>query len=100
MLVSEVGHFATTGRALDKAFLDEKRFVDLLQRAGVFTQRSGDGGQSDRTSAKLVDNGAQNLVVYLIQPVTVDIKRLKGEAGYLRLPPRRKARARYAPNAG
>ena len=41
VLVGEGGGFATAGGALDEAFLDEVRLVDILDGAGVFAEGGG-----------------------------------------------------------
>ena len=85
MLVRQLRHLAPTGRALDEALLDEERLVDFLYRAGVLAQGGGDGGQAHGTALKLVDDGGQQFVVYLVQAVAVDVQCLQGIGGNLRV---------------
>ena len=45
--VGQFGGFTPPGRAFEEPFLDEERFVDLLDCAGVFADGRGDGIQPD-----------------------------------------------------
>ena len=83
MLVGEGGGFATTGGALDEAFLDEVRLVDILDGAGVFAEGGGDVGEADGTSIELVDDGGEELVVDLVEAVLIDAEGFEGVFGNL-----------------
>src|SRR3712207_8282064 len=72
MLIGKFRHLPSARCTLHKTLFDKERLIDLLDGSGVFAQRGSDGSQSHRTSFKLVDNGAQNLVVYLVEPVAVE----------------------------
>lgn len=69
------------GRTFDKAFFDKERLVNLFQRSGIFSQGSRDSRQSYRSAVKLVDDSRQQLIVDLIQAVTVDVQCLQSIAG-------------------
>ena len=89
VLVCEFRHHSSARRALDEAFHDEIRLIDLLHRAGVLTDCRGDGGDAHRTALELVDNSEQDLVVYLVQTVLVDVERRQGDVGDLGVNPSR-----------
>src|SRR3712207_124445 len=85
MLIGKFRHLPSARCTLHKTLFDKERLIDLLDGSGVFAQRGSDGSQSHRTSFKLVDNGAQNLVVYLVEPVAVDVQRFEREPGNVRI---------------
>ena len=74
MLVGEGSDHASAWRALDKALHYEVRLVHLLHGASVFADGCGNGADTHRTTTKLVDDGKQNLVVYLVEAVLVDVE--------------------------
>ena len=73
MAISQVSSFSTAWRTLDKAFLDQIRLIDFLDRTWIFSQGCGDGSQSDRTTCKLVNDDTKELVVNVVQAIAVDI---------------------------
>ena len=79
----QVGGDATTGRALDKTFLDEERLIHFLDGAGILVESCCKSRQSHRAATKLVDDGGEQLVVNLIETISVDIKSLEGISGYV-----------------
>ena len=81
MGISQLRHLAAAGRTFDKAFFDKERLVNLFQRSGIFSQGSRDSRQSYRSAVKLVDDSRQQLIVDLIQAVTVDVQCLQSIAG-------------------
>ena len=80
MFVGQVGDFPSAWRASDEAFLDEERFVDLLDGAGVFADGGGNGGDAYGSALELVDDGGEDLVVDFIKAVLVDIECFEAEA--------------------
>ena len=93
MPVCQFGHFPSAGCTLQEAFLDKKGFVYFFYRAGVFSQCRSNGGQSYRTAPELVDDGAKQLVVYLVQAVTVYVQCLQCELGNLQVSRTRRSKA-------
>ena len=85
MPVSQFGHFPSAGRTFQEPFLDEERLVHFFYRAGVFSQCRGNGSQSHRAALELVDNGTKQLVVYLVQSVTVNVQSLQRKLGNLQV---------------
>ena len=77
VLVRQLGDLATTRGALDKALLDKIRLINILYRACVFAHRRSDGIQTNRPALELVDNGAEQLVVDLVEPKRINIERLQ-----------------------
>lgn len=85
VLVRQLGNLATTRGALDKALLDKIRLIDILYRACVFAHSRSDGVQPYRPALELVDNGAEQLVVDLVEPKSIDIERLQSILGYFQI---------------
>ena len=83
MSVCQLRHHAATRRALDEALHDEERFIDFLDGACVLADGGGYGGKSYRTAAELVYYGEQNLVVYLVKTILVDVQSGQSDARYL-----------------
>ena len=74
MLVGKFRHFTPTGGTFQETLFYQERFIDFLYRAGIFAQSGGNGGQSHRAAFELVNDGAEYLIIYLIQTVFVDIQ--------------------------
>ena len=85
MPICQFRDHSATRRSLDEAFHDEERLVDLLHRPGIGADGRGNGGQSHRATTELVDDGQQNLVVYLVKTILVDVERSKGNLRNLRV---------------
>jgi hypothetical protein len=83
MFPRATGGPSTAWRSIEEADLHEVRLVDLFDRPCVFADRSGDGGQSDRTSVELVQHGCQDLPVELVQAVSIDLEPLQRRRGGL-----------------
>ena len=75
----QVGGFASAGGAHQVALLNQERLIDLLDGARVFAHCGGDGAQAYRTALELVDDGAQDTVVHLVQTVLIDIQCGEGD---------------------
>lgn len=67
MFVSQLRHLTSPGSTLQKSLLDKEWFVYFLNRSGILTQGSGNRCQSHRATLKLVNNGAENLIINFIQ---------------------------------
>lgn len=85
MFIRQLCHLASSGGTLQEAFFYQEGFVHFFQRARVFTQSCSNSGQTHRTSLELVYNRAQNLVVYLIQTILVDVQGLQCKTGNLQI---------------
>ena len=85
MLVGKEGGFAATRGALDEAFLDEVRFIDILNGTCIFAHRCRNRIESDGTATELVDDGREQFVVDLIETEGVDIEGFEGVFGYLQV---------------
>ncbi len=79
MLVGKLRHFTPTGGTFQETLFYQERFIDFLYRAGIFAQSGGNGGQSHRAAFELVNDGAEYLIIYLIQTVFVDIQGFEGK---------------------
>ena len=85
MFISQFRNLPSAWSTLQETFFDKERLIHFLQGPGILTQRRSDSSQSHRPAFELIDNGTQYLVVYLIQPVTVNIQCLEGISGYLHI---------------
>ena len=81
MLVSAPQRDASAGRAHHKSVLDQIRFPDILDRPGVFADRSRQSFQSHRPSSETDDHGLQDLSVKHLKTVLVHIEKIKGVSG-------------------
>ena len=81
MLIGKLGGHSASWRALDETLHDEERLVNLLYGAAILAYCRGNGAYAYRTSTELVDDGGENLVVYLVQAILVDIERLESHLG-------------------
>ena len=66
MTISKVGGFTSTGGTLEEAFLDQVGLIDLLDRAGIFSQRRSDRREPYRPSGELVDDHPKELIVDIV----------------------------------
>ena len=73
MLVGKGCYHASTWCALDESLHYEVRFVYLFYSSCIFANGSTDGRQSNRTTLELIDDGEENLVVYLVKTILVDV---------------------------
>ena len=85
MLVGKEGGFASARGALDEAFLDEVRFIDILDGTGIFAHRCRDRIESDRAATELIDDGREQFVVDLIETEGIDIEGFEGILGDLQV---------------
>ena len=74
MSVRQFGGLTASRCTFDEAFLDQVRLINILYRSGVLAHSGGYGVQTDWSSAELVDDGGQELVIYLVQTEGVDIQ--------------------------
>ena len=83
MIVGKLGGHSASWRTLDEALHDEEWLVNLLYGAAIFADSRGNGAYAHRTSTELVDDGGENLVVYPVQAILVDVQCLKRHLGNL-----------------
>jgi len=67
MLESLFSGYAPAICAINKSFLQQKRFVNIFNRFQFFRGRGGQCVQSDRAAAKFFYYGQQNFLVHLIE---------------------------------
>ena len=77
MLVCQLGSHTSTRGTLNKALHDEEWLIHLLHRAAILADSRGNGANAHRTATELVDDGGENLVVYLVKTILVDVQRLQ-----------------------
>ena len=81
MLVGKRRCHSASRRALDEPLHDEERLVNLLYGAAILAYCRGNGAYAYRTSTERVDDGGENIVVYLVQAILVDVERLESHLG-------------------
>ena len=69
VLVGPPRRDAAARRALEKADLDEKRLVDVLDRVALLAERRGQAADADRPAAELLDDRQQQPAIDLVEPV-------------------------------
>jgi len=57
------GGAAAAGGALEEADLHEIRFVDVLDGRGFFGADSSEGGEADRATSVVLDNGGEEAAI-------------------------------------
>src|SRR5438046_8611720 len=78
-------------RAREEALLHKERLVHFLERARILTHGGGDGGEPDRSTLELLDDGLQDPAVHVVEPELVHVEPLNASAatGPVILPPAR-----------
>ena len=74
MMVSLLRGLPATRRPLQVTFHDQKGLMHFLNRTGVFTYCSGDGGQPNGATLEFIDDRVQDLIVHLVQSAFVDVE--------------------------
>ena len=83
MLIGEGCDHASALRSLDESLHDEIRLVHFLDGAGVLADGGGYSADAYRTSAELVDDGQEYLVVNLVEAILVDVERRERQPCYV-----------------
>src|SRR3989449_4103422 len=61
-------------RAGEEALLHEERLVHFLERARILAHGGGDGGEPDRATLELLDDGLQDPAVHVVEPELVHVE--------------------------
>src|SRR5436853_5281986 len=61
-------------RAREEALLHEERLVHFLERARILTHGGSDGGEPDRSTLELLDDGLQDPAVHVVEPELVHVQ--------------------------
>src|SRR5437773_560937 len=69
---------AAPRRAREEALLHQERLVHLLERARVLAHGGGDRLDADGAALELLDDGAQDARVHVVQPELVYVEALQG----------------------
>ena len=69
------------GGTLQESVLHEERLVHLLDRIRILAHGGRDGPDADRAALELLDDGAQDPCVHVIEPELVDVEHLQGALG-------------------
>jgi hypothetical protein len=78
MEVGQPGRHSSAGGAIQKALLDEKRFIDIFYGITFFANGGCKGVQPYRAPAELVDYREKDQPIRVIQPYLVDLQHLQG----------------------
>lgn len=78
------GHYAPARRALQETDLQQIGFVYVLNSLALFSYRSSDGIEPDRSAAEGADHRLQHLVVDAVQSARIYLKHLQRFSGNLR----------------
>src|SRR5712691_546296 len=68
-------------RAGEEALLHEERLVHFLERARILAHGGGDGGEPDRSTLELLDDGLQDPAVHVVEPELVHVEPLQRLGG-------------------
>src|SRR2546422_9505319 len=68
-------------RTREEALLHEEGLVHFLERARILTHGGGDGGEPDRSSLELLDDGLQDPAVHVVGPELVHVEPLQRLGG-------------------
>src|SRR5690606_20619024 len=74
--------FAPTRGTHDISLLDQKRFVDLLDRTFILTYSSRNGLKPYRPTFELINNRAQNFIVHFVEAILIHIQRIQRILSY------------------
>ena len=89
MGISQIGHLASPGRTLDKSLFNQIRLIYLLHRSGILAQSRRNSRQPYGAAFEFIDNDRKYLIVDLVEPVIIDIKRFQRLTCYLQNDPPR-----------
>ena len=78
--VGALGRHPPARRALQEAFLDQERLVDVLERAAVLADRGGDRLDAGGTALVVLDQRDQDLAVDLVEAELVDLEQSRARA--------------------
>ena len=65
---------ATARSALEETVLDQKRFIDFLECAGIFTNSGGNSANPDRSTVEFLDDGFEDASVHVIETELIDLE--------------------------
>jgi len=82
VLVGQAGGHPAPGSPVEKALLDEKGFVKLLDGVAFLADAGGQGVQADRSPVKLFDDGQEDFSVQVVQAEFVDGQHLEALVGH------------------
>src|SRR5262245_27704076 len=77
VFVGARGRDAAARRPIQESGLDQKRFVNVLQRVAFLAERGGQAGHADGTALELVDDRAQQPAIDFVEAVLVDFEHLQ-----------------------
>src|SRR5215469_14778273 len=77
VLIRKVRSHPPAWRAIEKANLNEKRLVNLLDRIRLLGERGSQRVHANRTALVLLNDRQQQLAVDLVEPVAIDLQHLE-----------------------
>src|SRR4051795_12526984 len=75
------GRHPAARSALDEAFLEQVRLVDVLERVLFLGYDDRQRAEPDRSPVELLADGAQDLAVEPIEPLVVDLEQVERRGG-------------------
>ena len=72
---------SSSGGAVDEADLQQIRFIDIFQSDGLFTDRTGDGLDTDRSAFEPFDDAPQIADIHIVQSQGIHFQLLQGFLG-------------------
>ena len=73
VFVGQAGSDATTGSAVQETDLNEERFVDLFEGVLLLCKGGGEGVEADGAAVILLNDGAEEAAVELVEAVGIDL---------------------------
>ena len=78
MLVGQLSNHTSARCTLYETFHYKEWLINLLNGSSILTDSCSDGSDTHRTSAELIDDGEQNLVIDFVETILIDIKCCQG----------------------
>ena len=77
MFISFLGSYSSSCRTVDKADLDQIRFIDIFQRGRFLTDGIGQRIQADRAALEAVNDAAQITDIHFIKSQGIDVQTIE-----------------------
>ena len=79
VLKGQFSDLTSARRAADEALFDKEGFVNLFECARILTDGRGNRTYADRPAFEFVDNRQQDLIIRIVEAVTVDVERFQSK---------------------
>ena len=85
MLDCQFSDLTSARRAADKTLFDKEGFVNLFKCTRIFTDGCGNRTYADRSAFEFVDNRQQDLIIRIVEAVTIDVERFQSKVCEFRI---------------